>query len=485
MDIDFLYDNLTTIGKNNKEYIFKSTKKNAKLFIEKIMSDIHIKFLFNQDIEYIKIYYNNTSEKILSPFETEIIVNRNSKIKIRFYFKKEQSIVKLYIDEVYNIYNKELFINYLKKYVHSPNIVNNKFDYLFYINFYDEYSNMSSLDACEFYKNYGIKNNHICNLGVFMDLYNLKKINLEKFNKIKNNKKLNLIELLYKKYTDFDYDFYVNFYKNDFALLNLNKYEKAIKHYYFVGQYQKRIYNKHQMNSNKLIIKKMIDDNFSEQKNKISTHCNIFSVLTRSNKRPNCFKKIYNIIKSQKYDLDKINLIVSYHNQTTYDYLKPYKNIKMIEVVETTVVKSIKNPYPYNIYLNDLIENVIEDSWVIFIDDDDVFTNQYSFHTINYEIEKIKKTKNDNNFALFWRVVRCDQLLGDIAYGTSNLSSQILPLCGFAIHSSKLNLFKFNTERVAYQIQKLQGKIDIFWSKYVLTEIGQEDTIAGFGFTEI
>jgi hypothetical protein len=368
----------------------------------------------------------------------------------------------------------------IKNFVPGKNI-NYNFDYYFYVQFYDDNTYLNPYKALEHYNKFK-KNCRIPNLGILLDLYNLKTINNAMFNELKGRKE-SIIDILKKKYYDFDYEFYKNLYKND--LLNINTDEDALMHYNYSGKYQNRIFNRKQLIEHTLKINKIIENDIVEQKNLFSKNKNKFSILVRTNKRPTCFQNIYNSIYSQKYDNKFINFIVSYHNDITYNYLKNYDNIQLVKVEETKIVKNQKNPYPYNLYLNDLINKVSVDSWIIFIDDDDLFINNIVLQTINYEIEKIKNITKNNNFALFWRVKRCDQLLGDICYNTSNLNLQILPLCGFTIHSNNVNILKFNTNRVAMQINKLKNKLPIYWSKYILTKIGQNEQIAGFGFVEI
>jgi len=46
-------------------------------------------------------------------------------------------------------------------------------------------------------------------------------------------------------------------------------------------------------------------------------------------------------------------------------------------------------------------------------------------------------------------------------------------------------MLNFDTGKVAMQINKLKNKLPIYWSKYILTKIGQLEEIAGFSFAEI
>ena len=484
---NYVYDNCNCIGnykylKNydiynmNLELINRySSKINKKKFITG--SNFYCnKSVFNEIINIVKddykMFFNNNM------YDTNEILYDRSPIHT---LERLFGIIKLNSD------SKDIscnIFNIIQKYNLEAKNINFNFDYLFYVNFYEDVTNYSSYQALRHYKKQTLTEQRIPNLYILLDLYNLKTINILEFNELKQ-KKESIISLLKKKFRDFDYQFYMELYKNDFKNTRLDSYEKGLLHYYTIGRYQNRICNNNEIIQNKIKFNDIIVKDKIEQLNLVTNNKNKFSILIRTNKRPTKFNNLYNSIRSQNYSNELINLFVSYHNDVTYNYLQKYSDIIPIKVEETLIKEDCNNPYPYNIYLNDLIKNIIDDSWIIFIDDDDLFINEYSIYSINYEIERIRKKIQNDDFALFWRVVRCDQLLGEICYNKPNLNLQILPLCGFSIHSKNANLLKFNTDKVALQINKLSEKIDIHWTKYILTKIGQENTIAGFNFAEL
>lgn len=291
------------------------------------------------------------------------------------------------------------------------------------------------------------------------------------------------ITKLKKQHSDFDYNFYKRLYPDIYE-----KYKtpsEGLFHYVKYGINENRI-----KNLNELIkFNKETNILIEKQTNQLS-HINIenpnhFHILTRTNKRPTYFDRNYNIIISQQYPMKYINHIVSYHNNETYEYLNKYP-IKTIKVKENIGKKniSVNNLYPYNLYLNNLVNAINnDDSWIIFIDDDDLFTNNYCLTGINHEINKFKQLSNNNNFILFWRVFRCDQLTGQTSYNQSNINLNI-GLCGFCIHSSNKHLLNFTTNKIAYTIKEATKYLNVFWSEYIYTKIGNENSIAGFGATE-
>jgi len=476
-------DNLVNIEKKDDLYSYKPIQKKTIMNISNDDEDIYVKLYFVSPIKKIKIYNSEKKiKKVKNVTKEKIKIKKKEIVKILLYFENLENKFKVKLSS-YTNHNYKIFCDKLNLFNLKNHNFSLSFDPIFYINYYEDAQLLDKHDAL---KHYNKKGNYerIPNLYVLCELNNIELIDIIKFNKLKNKNK-SIYQLLKKKYNDFDYDFYLNIYKNDFIGLNLNSHEKALKHYYFTGRHHKKIYNKNQIKSNYETLFNLIENDLIEQKEMKTTNYNKFSILTRSNRRPTYFKRFYESLFKQVYDISLINLVVSCHNEVTKEYLSKYENIKIIDVIETTQKKDMNNPYPYNIYLNDLVNNAVENSWVIFIDDDDYFINEYSLQTINYEIENIKNGRSNNNFSLLWRVIRCDQLLGDVCFGKTNLNLQILPLCGFTIHSSKLDLFKFDTQKIANQTRKIQGKVDIYWTKYILTKIGQEEEIAGFGFAEI
>ncbi len=127
----------------------------------------------------------------------------------------------------------------------------------------------------------------------------------------------------------------------------------------------------------------------------------LINVLTRSSNRPHGFARVRNSIKKQSYK--KINHIVSYDNKKTKEYLSAYHNINTIKIDREFLIindKSI-NPNtgiysPHNLYFNRMLRKV-SDGWIMFLDDDDFFTDERSVEKI------VNKIKNDDTL-IIWQM---------------------------------------------------------------------------------
>ncbi len=115
------------------------------------------------------------------------------------------------------------------------------------------------------------------------------------------------------------------------------------------------------------------------------------NILTRTSGRPNGFKKCHLSIKNQIYK--KVRHIVSYDSLSDLKYLDKY-NITKIRVRPISqpndfipAKSSCKEFKPYNLYCNDLLQQV-EDGWIMFLDDDDMLVNKRALKDIVSKIEQ-------------------------------------------------------------------------------------------------
>lgn len=375
-----------------------------------------------------------------------------------------------------------------------------QFDYKFYISAYPDLKNLTEKEAIEHYKKFGKKEGRIPNVNLLLKKYpdfdyefylrnyndliengvndKLSSIIHYNSNGIKEGRIYSLKNLK-SKFPDFDYKFYLSLYED---LQDLSE-EQALFHFMVHGTKENRLKNNKELNKFRISIENLIDRQVIQLKKINMCNLNNFCILTRTNKREKAFSRNYNSIYEQVYDKDKILHLVSYHNSDTYNYLKKF-NVKKICLKETQIKKDLLNPYPYNLYLNDLLNNVgKKDSWIIILDDDDLFTNKYCFIGLNDEINKICEKVNHDKFLLFWRVFRCDQLTGQSSYQKSEINLNIA-LCGFVINSKYKDFLIFNTDKVAKTIKNITNDFEIHWSEFIYTKIGQYNTIAGHGAIE-
>lgn len=292
---------------------------------------------------------------------------------------------------------------------------------------------------------------------------------------------MNNLKEFYIEYPNFDWKFYLSFYKDLSQVFNTE--QQAVAHYINYGNKEERIFNLSYIKNNQESVKKIVNSLYIEQANIHDISYQNFTILIRSNKRPNYFQRCIDSIFLQKYPKNNIDVCVSYHNEETYNYLIQYKNINLLKLEQVQIDKNNNNLYPYNLYLNYLLKTSSNNSWVIIIDDDDLFVNEYSLSTINYEINKICNIQQNLDFTLHWRVWRCDKLVGNNGFN-HQICDPDIALCGFCFHGSNIINLCFDTNRVSRSIQQFCSNFNIYWTKYIITKIGQEDELAGYGEIE-
>ena len=121
----------------------------------------------------------------------------------------------------------------------------------------------------------------------------------------------------------------------------------------------------------------------------------LFNILIRNTYRPSYFKKCIKSLLSQTYINYKI--IMSYDDENCLEYLNEYKDNEKIEIFKASNVDKSK-PFFYNLYCNELLDKV-QDGWIIFLDDDDMFTHENSLLFLSRYI------LNENNL-VFWKFKR-------------------------------------------------------------------------------
>ena len=129
----------------------------------------------------------------------------------------------------------------------------------------------------------------------------------------------------------------------------------------------------------------------------------IVNVITRTSHRPNYFKHCYHSIHTQTYK--NINHIVTVDDDVTYNYVKNYSDIDIVKVVP--IKKDMAKPHPnnrnyghfapYNLFMNDAMAHCKE-GIVIYMDDDDRFSNNNAIQTI------VNKIGNNVDALAMWQV---------------------------------------------------------------------------------
>lgn len=121
------------------------------------------------------------------------------------------------------------------------------------------------------------------------------------------------------------------------------------------------------------------------------------NILIRTTFRPEYFKKCINSIFKQSYR--NYNIICCYDDNLCLNYLEKYED----RISYFYIGNNSKKKYKYNLYCNELLKKV-EKGYIIFLDDDDMFTSEYALEKIN------EKLLNENDI-VFWKFKCSDKII--------------------------------------------------------------------------
>lgn len=173
------------------------------------------------------------------------------------------------------------------------------------------------------------------------------------------------------------------------------------------------------------------------------------TILIRTSNRPILFNRALASVYSQTYK--NIDVIVSYDTENRPDYIP--EDIKTIKVTKQ------EGEAFYNLYLNDLKEQV-NDGWFFFLDDDDYLQRINSLEFLVPHLTPITAT-----MCQFIRKERRKPLTNIIESGKVGLPNIIL-------HHSQKNLAKFDSAMNAdYKfIKSISEQIPVKFVPLVLVE---------------
>tara|TARA_B110001450_G_scaffold107418_1_gene101659 strand:- start:1383 stop:1970 length:588 start_codon:yes stop_codon:yes gene_type:complete len=140
----------------------------------------------------------------------------------------------------------------------------------------------------------------------------------------------------------------------------------------------------------------------------------MFNVLIRTSNRPENFMRCIESVLDQKYTNYKI--FVCHDKIESLEYLEEYDD----KIEYFPVFTKSKEKYKFNLYCNELLSKV-EEGYVVFLDDDDMFCHNQVFNILNYCM--------DDETLLIWKFFRPDKLIYPSSMKTINLGE--VASCGF------------------------------------------------------
>lgn len=162
----------------------------------------------------------------------------------------------------------------------------------------------------------------------------------------------------------------------------------------------------------------------------------LINILIRTSDRPEYFERCINSIRNQSYS--NYRIIVSADSDETVDYVRKL-GIEPIWVKK--LERSQEQTFPWNLYLNRLMDEVKE-GWIVFLDDDD-------FYLDNDSLELITRVLPPENSMLVYcmiypdgRVLPDDEHFGIIPFERKHISMQC-----FCFHSKHKNNVRFDGMR--------------------------------------
>lgn len=156
----------------------------------------------------------------------------------------------------------------------------------------------------------------------------------------------------------------------------------------------------------------------------------LVNILIRTSHRVNYFTDCVDSIYKQSYK--NWNIIVGTDNEESYQYAKTVKgktikyNYSSLNVTPIRNNENYGNPFIYNLYMNDL-QNEVKCGYILYLDDDDMLSSSNSLLTI------VNHIKDENSF-LMWRVKFPNRLVpSDVNFGKSPVVRDI-DTVGFLFH---------------------------------------------------
>ena len=207
----------------------------------------------------------------------------------------------------------------------------------------------------------------------------------------------------------------------------------------------------------------------------------VVNILTRTSGRPKYFKKCIESIQNQSYP--NINHLISVDDDASEEYVKEYTdNYIRVERYKGKIprwdpVIGARRPAPYNLYLNDLRDQVKE-GWIMFLDDDDIFLKDNA-------VEEIINSINNEDELVLWKVKFPERIIpGNLLFNKRMIALNHFSMIGFMYNKKYDDQAKFDYYSggdfffISQLAPKIPGSV---WIDKVFTGIQRNDSMGGFG----
>lgn len=290
------------------------------------------------------------------------------------------------------------------------------------------------------------------------------KLHYVRFGKKENRRYLSS-NRFWQLYPEFDAEFYRSIYDD---LKSLND-DELMSHFMKHGVSEHRIDNI----NNAYLIEPYIFDFDKFDKNKIYGTTQ-FVIIIRTHKRPIYFKECLLSVINQTYQNYKI--IVVYDDQETYDsYLYNYNfdRIQYLNVIKNAnndmhnngIYNDKINNKEYNLYFNDAYKFINDNSWIIHLDDDNMFVSE---HSLKILLDTIIENNNDPNIMYIWK----HNMIGHVL-PLQKCTGRHLDTNMFTFHSLHKNKYMWSDNDMADNefIHNMSMHAGIIWIDQILTSI--------------
>lgn len=202
----------------------------------------------------------------------------------------------------------------------------------------------------------------------------------------------------------------------------------------------------------------------------------LFNVITRSSGRPNYFAKCVASVRAQK-GVD-VNHVVGVDDGSSWDYaLKEGVSPIMINRINRRSNFGIWSA-PYNLYFNYLYRYCVSPGYVVFLDDDDIFCDEFALHKIALRLQ------NEPKALVIWKVsFPGGRTVPSYSFGKQPCPRDISGI-GFAfstemIWAAQWDEVKEADFRVAHKLSLVCS--EIVWVDQVLSRVQRTSGMGGFG----